>query len=223
MKKIITTILALSIIGAMLGAAGSALYLHNRLYPNTFIAGVPVGGLTKDEARKLLEQAISKKKKESIALLYENSEWKLNLRRLKYAPRPNITINKAYGRRSYKTIFKNRLALPLDFTLDSDSLETKIATISAEISFPAQDPELKIDAQSKKISALPGQNGRELNIDDLLAQINRNLSNLAFSPIRLQVRQVSVNATADRLEKTRRPNRPLALCWTGWFTRSRGH
>lgn len=203
MKKILITTIALLITGIILGFLASLFYLHSRLYPNVAVAGVEVGGLTKDEAYGKLEKTIEQKRKEQIELIFENNKWTLNLNQHLYQPQAQASVDNAYNRRSIvRLLNRAHISLPLEYDLDQSRLETTVATIAAQLSFPTQEPQFEV--ASGKVEISPGQNGQELDELETASRIKDNLGRLDFAAIRLPVERIEVAITAAQMESTRR-------------------
>lgn len=202
MKRVFFIISGLFILGVIFGAIASFLYLSPRIYPGIKIAGISVGGMKKQEAENVLWQNIKKNKKNTIVLIYQNNKWVIDLKDFNYSPRPDITASKAYAMRDIKLLLrKQEKKLPLDFTLNSELLNKQIASISAQVSFPNQEPQIKIEENS--ISITPGEDGIELNIKKTEELLKKNISYLNFNAIPLPADPIKVAATLEQIKTTK--------------------
>lgn len=202
MKKIILTLTSLFFAGAILGILASLLYLRHRIYPGVRIAGIAVGGLNRDQARAHLEQEIEKQTPSKIKLLYKNNEWILDLKQIQLKYRPKASINKALFARDLHLLFDKDINIPLAYELNEVKLEASIATISSQLSFPAQEPQITV--KNKKISITPGQNGQQLNAAELLAKISDQIEQVSFHSILLPVEDINIAITESQIKKTQK-------------------
>jgi vancomycin resistance protein YoaR len=202
MRKTLFIIVTLVLFGIASGFITSLLYLRNRIYPNISIAGVSVGRLTKDEALQKLKKTIKEKQKDNIQLKYENSEWVLDLNALRFKALPKISVKKAYSLRGLGQLLEKEKSLALDFNLDRETLSSQVATISAQLYFPAQEPLLKV--AKDKISITVGQDGQQLNEQKTIKLITNNLSKIDFNEVALPVKQLNFAISDDQLNKTKK-------------------
>jgi len=201
MKKTVTKVLIIIIIGIVLGLGASFFYLSNRLYPGTTIAGINVGSLTKEDATDKLRQEVDQRTQEALILKHQNTTWELSLNELQYSPRISPSIDAAYNQRNILNLLtRKKLELPVRYAIDQQTLEASIATIAAQLSFPAQKTELQLI--DDVIEVATGQDGQELAMGDLQKLINNSLSMLNFETIKLPVKQIKIAISASQLENT---------------------
>lgn len=202
MKKVIFTILGLFLTGAILGILASFLYLSRRIYPGVMIAGVSVGGLTKEEAQMRLQQEIKQRITAEIKLFYNNNEWLLNFKHIQLQYRPATSINQAFSFRNPRLLLHEQINISLAYELNNQKLEASIATLSAQLSFPAQEPQIL--AKNNKVSITPGQNGQQLVEEELLAKIKNQIEQLQFQPIFLTVQEIKMAITQREIKETQK-------------------
>lgn len=202
MKKVIFTILGLFLTGTILGILASFLYLSQRIYPNVSIAGIAVGELTREEAQALLEQEIKRQVPAKIELFYNNNEWLLNLQHTQLQYRPATSINQAFSSRSLRLLLNEKQDLPLAYEVNAAKLEASIATISTQLSFPAQEPQILV--QKQKVSIAPGQNGQRLAEAELFTRIKSQIEQLQFKSILLPVQEIKMAITQSQIEQTQK-------------------
>ncbi|NCN58729.1 hypothetical protein GW940_02305 [Candidatus Microgenomates bacterium] len=201
MKQIIIRSLTVIFIGIILGFGASFIYLNDRLYPGMSIAGISMSALTRAEAQDKLRLLINENTPESIVLTHQNTTWELSLKELQYNPRISSSIDAAFNQRSIVKLltqqFNNQ---PVSYEINNLELEASIATISAQLSFPAQKTEIQLVEDT--LETIPGQDGQELPQQEVIDLINNQLAMLNFNHIKLPVKLVEVAISSSQLEST---------------------
>ncbi|MDP3983236.1 MAG: VanW family protein [bacterium] len=201
MKQIIIRVLTFIFIGIILGLGASFIYLNNRLYPGMSIAGISMSSLTKAEAQDKLRLQIEQNSPDNLVLTHQNTTWELSLKELQYNPRISSSIDAAFNQRSIIKLLTQQLNdQPVSYGINNLALEASIATISAQLSFPAQKTEIQLVEDT--LETIPGQDGQELPQEEVIDLINNQLAMLNFNPIQLPVKQVEVAITSSQLEST---------------------
>ncbi len=153
-------------IGAYSTWAGSRL-----IAPGVAIAGIPVGGLTQEEAQQQLDKRFGRL---FVTLQTEERPFKLALRELGGRPLVASTVQKArkigrdggaignflrvYGARTAG----QRFALPIEW--NKAALVAKLKTVDHLYAVPARNARLQVSKD--RVEIMPDRQGRELNIGE---------------------------------------------------------
>ena len=165
------------------------------------IAGISMSSLTKAEAQDKLRLRIEQNSPDNLVLTHQNTTWELSLKELQYNPRISSSIDAAFNQRSIIKLLTQQLNdQPVSYGINNLALEASIATISAQLSFPAQKTEIQLVEDT--LETIPGQDGQELPQEEVIDLINNQLAMLNFNPIQLPVKQVEVAITSSQLENT---------------------
>ncbi|HEY0076564.1 MAG TPA: VanW family protein [Abditibacteriaceae bacterium] len=175
-----------------------------RIAPNLFIADVPVGSLTREEAIKNLKARFGKS---SVKLEAPGRKWHLTLHELGGTPDFNRVVNNAYwfGRsgnplqdlpRLMKANFDER-HLPLGVRWNKAQLKRRMRQVAKAYHRPARDA--KLEVKDVGVIIQPEINGRELNVGETLARLQRRYD-LHHTKIEASVRAVKPRLTAASLE-----------------------
>lgn len=202
MRRLVTTIVGLFLLGTILGILASLLYLSKRIYPGVTIAGVAVGGLAREEAQTRLEQEIEQQVPAEIKLFYNNNEWLLNLQHIQLQYQPATSINQAFSSRNPRLLLNETIDIPLAYEANEAKLGASIATLSAQLSFPAQKPQILV--KKNKVGITPGQNGQRLAEDKLMARIKKQIEQLQFQSIILPVEEIELAISQSQIEETQK-------------------
>ncbi len=190
-----------------------------KIYPGVSIAYQPVGNKTISEASIVLNNYLAEKKPAKLYFFSETEqEWEANLEELNFFYDVGLSVEKAYqiGRSTQplkdlqvktKSWFK-ATNIGLEYSLDQNLLESKVATIAGQIFIPAIEPTIKIveatpAGQTSRISIEQGKNGQELDKRKLMALINQQIAQVDFQSINLPVIHISPILTEEQIENTR--------------------
>lgn len=199
---------AVALLVIVSGAYGAYQAWNNnaRIAPNLFVADVPVGGLTRDEAIENLKARFGKS---SVKLEAPDRRWHLTLHELGGTPDFNRVVNNAYwfgrsgnflqdGPRVVKANFGER-HLPLGVRWNKAQLKTRMRQIAKAYYRPAQDAHLQVTNAS--VTIVPEINGRELNLGETLARLQRRYD-LRNNQVKATISEVKPRLTAASLEGT---------------------
>lgn len=199
--KLIGSIVLIISLGILVGLLASWLYLRNRIYPGVSVAGVAVGKLTQAQAQALLARYLEDNVPSAVSLRYQNNNWELSLGQIEFEPQIANTINKAASMRDLALFYNRSADLPLDFTVNAAKLHDFIATISAQLSFPVQQPEIIVE--NNRIQVMPGQDGQQLEEIKVIKLLQTRWSTLDFTPVVLPVEIIAIAVSPAQLENTR--------------------
>ena len=171
--------------------------------PNFVVAGVPVGGLTRDEALKNLKERFGKS---SVKLEAPDRKWHLTLHELGGTPDFSRAVNNAYWfARSGNPLkdvpglvtanFDER-HLELGVRWNKVRLKSRMHQIAKAYRRPARNAQLEVT--SAGVMVLPEINGRELNVGETLTRLQKRYD-LHDNEIEATVRAVKPRLTAASL------------------------
>lgn len=172
--------------------------------PGIAIAGVPVGGLTQDEAQQQLEKRFGRL---SVTLQTEARPFRVGLRELGGQPSIAPVVQKAakIGRggdaiANFLRVYDaratgERFALPV--TWNKAALVAKLRTVDRIYSVPAQNARLVVNENGSQI--VPHRQGRALNIGETAKQIQAKYF-VGKSEIGAATREVAPQISARDLD-----------------------
>lgn len=180
---LITLIVALVIAIAVF--AGVGIYAmrysnYNKILPNVYVAGVDVGGMTKEEAKSAIEAALSQTQQQSVNV-------NLPDQMLTFTPAQDtvlIDVDEAvdaaysYGRNSTNPFAisraikaaqrrRNDIDISTAVQVDTDYIRNLIDTTAAEITTPMDESVVTTDDATHAITVTIGSPGRDLDTETL--------------------------------------------------------
>jgi len=174
------------VLGLPISLAGAFwLAFQRRIYPKVTVCQISLAGEAPAFAQEKLAR-LAQNQPSVIQLQYEGKTYLLDLSSLKYLPVE--TAQKAFqtGRnvsgwpdfKSLINLWSKGKNFDFIYQLDQNKLEAQIASIAAQIAFPAIEPQVKINPQSspKEILVENGENGLEINLSELKQKINQSLA-----------------------------------------------
>jgi vancomycin resistance protein YoaR len=164
-KKIILITLPVVLLGLPL-AVGSAFYLayRNKVFPQTYLGPWNVSGLTKPQAVDLLDKKISIPK--NLTFQYQDKNYSLATNGLGLDYQLEKSVDQAYqdSRSQFIANGLKKKFTPLSYSLDETRLETKLATVAAQINQPTIPNQILLN-EKNKIEVKKGKPGKELNVE----------------------------------------------------------
>lgn len=200
---------------AILVASGYAINAYSKIkkfndviYPNVKVQGVDVGGKTKDEAKKILEEKFSNLTfNQKIIVNGENKEYILDLSTVKISYNIDETTEAAlsYGKdmsftNKYKAI-SNEIGTDLDlkYTVDDAIIDNYITTIKAEMNKEPVNAKISINnGQPQVIKEVSGKKIDEARLkEDLKALIETHKD--SESRLSVAVESIEAKVTSDKI------------------------
>jgi len=189
-----------------------------RIYPGIKIAGEEVGNKTKEEAQKLLLEALEKRKGKELIVSSQNRAWAIPVYEIELSYDASKSVDLAYGigRRGNPFFslwekwqaWEKGINLPLEFTYNESLLNQKLEEISSALFVPAIEPQIRIVEKGflkrPAIAVDPGKNGQEVNLPLLKEEIKKNLSFLSDQPISLPLTYIQPALSPEALENTKK-------------------
>jgi lipoprotein-anchoring transpeptidase ErfK/SrfK len=169
---------------AVLVVLGGALYAYdharaNEIAPGVKVAGIPLGGLSPDDARARLERQILQPLERPIVIHHAEKTWKLGAREARLRADLGAMVDEALARsrsgdlfaRSWRSLTGKRLDDDLQPTVQySDTAVIRlIDKVRRSVERPAKDATVKISGAG--VSTVPGVEGLAISSSQLHRQI----------------------------------------------------
>jgi lipoprotein-anchoring transpeptidase ErfK/SrfK len=169
---------------AVLVVLGGALYAYdharaNEIAPGVKVAGIPLGGLSPEEARARLERQILQPLERPIVVHHADKTWKLGPREARLRADLGAMVDEALARsrsgdlfaRSWRSLTGKRLQDDLHPTVQySDAAVIRlIDKVRRSVERPAKDAKVKISAGG--VNTSPGVEGLAISASQLHRQI----------------------------------------------------
>jgi len=201
-KRCLLICLPIVIIGLPVAVGGAFLLAYqNKIYPNTYSAGIDLEGLTTAEAEKKLKEVIVEPK--TLTLTSENEKWEISNDKIKVNYDFSKTAENAYQKSRQPPITKwlNQTIVNLNYKVDEAALEAEIATIAGQIDQPAIPPQINYDSTNQGVEVSQGKLGKKLDIKGSTARvINQIKIGQAEQPIPLMVNKLNDLPTGRQLD-----------------------
>jgi len=193
--------------GLLIIAVVFNLIYAKKIIPGVKIAGINVGGMTFESAKKVLEEN-EKNIPEELKLKFEDKEFPLkrNDIGLTYDWEDSVVRCFDVGRsRNFFIDTKDKIAalfkglsIPASYDYDDDSFGIKLSVIRREINLEPQNS--KFYLEDGKLSISPSSDGRKLLEEDFHKDINLSFGGLDFSDKIIPVQIVKPEITEKDIE-----------------------
>ena len=179
---------------AVVVVLGGALYAYdharaNEIAPGVKVGGVPLGGLTPDEARARLEREILQPLSQPVVVHHAAKTWKLGPREARLRADLGAMVDEALARsrtgnifaRSWRSLSGERMSDDLRPTVQySDAAVIRlIDKVRKSVERPAKDATVKIDATG--VDTIPGVEGLAVSASQLHRQIGAAMTSTTAS------------------------------------------
>lgn len=154
---------------------------NNKIVKNTYINGVDVSNLSKEEAKR---KVLSEYRIDTIEFKYNDKDWKINSKDIDTNYNIDKTIDNAYSINRNKNIFsnivdtlksnlgnENKLDLVVDF--NEDKLKSKLEEISKEVNTDMENAKLSIVGSTIHITE--DKAGLQVDINATLNNLKKSL------------------------------------------------
>jgi len=177
-----------------------------QIIANTFVAGEPVGGMTRHEARQILEQRYGNL---SLTIRASEKDYKLSLEELGGTPDINRAINDAYWFGRTGSILQNvprvlmargeeqQVRLPVRW--NKERLKNRMRAVAKEFDTPGRDATLVVEGSGVRVVA--ERAGREMNVGETLARLQKRY-HFGLTEFDATVRATQPRLTAADLQGT---------------------
>ena len=179
---------------AVIVVLGGALYVYdharaNEIAPGVAVGGVPLGGLTPDEARARLQREILQPLQEPVVVHHDSKTWKLGPREARLRADLGAMVDEALARsrsgdifaRSWRSLTGKRTNENLQPTVQySDAAVIRlIDKVRKSVERPAKDASVKIGADG--VRTIPGAEGLAISASRLHRQIGAAITSTTAS------------------------------------------
>ena len=185
--RIIITTIILIILTLLSLVIFALLNINNdKIISGTFVEGIEISGLTKEEARVKLEQIYKEKKNEEINVKYKEFESILNPTILEVDYKINEAIEEAYLTGRKNNIFVNNYEIiatllqkkHINVKLEINEKIAKQSIQDMEIKLPDALIESSYSIEDKKLIITKGKKGVVINTEELLEKVKERLSKI---------------------------------------------
>ena len=176
-------LLTLLLLVGVTGLAVTRAMYSGKVMPSVYVADVPVGGMSKDEALAAVQQRASSLVGETFVFDYNGRQWTTSLADLGVQPDVERSVDSAFGvgrEQQARDRVGNTLSLatgtqvvPLAMKLDSNKVETWVTTVTGDIDRKPLDAQIEI--ANGKVQVTPDQDGIVVDKDRLMAVISESI------------------------------------------------
>ncbi len=197
--QIVKWLLLIALVSGGVVVGGMLYFERNyagRILPNVTVHGVPVGSLTREEARARIEAHFAPFLAQPVILTYSGRTWTPTLAELGAELAIDEAIDKAVAVGRGHDLFTNLqqigavlqrgLELPLHLSIDQDALQRYLLARVAEVERPAVDARLVLHGTTVRVE--PSAVGRQVLVNDTLHEIVAALQDLNPDTIALRTR-----------------------------------
>jgi vancomycin resistance protein YoaR len=173
--------------------------LDRRIYPNISVRGIPVGGLTLDQARRTVERAYGQFLYSPVELSYGDQIWRptpdeLGVRlMLDEALADAFALGRSDTRvaniRRAAAVWQQGYDLPLRLELDQTVTQRYLLGVAAVVEAPPRDAALSLAGPTVVVE--PERWGTQALIDETLADLTGALQGLERQPVALRTRALA--------------------------------
>lgn len=169
---------------------------YDKIMPNVFVAGVDIGGMTREEAKAAIEAELQKNAQQTLKVILPDQE-------LSFSPQPDtihIDVDSAveqayaYGRKStspfaisraIKAAQRHKNEIPLDGAVETDEAYIRglVQTASDSVSTEMTDSVVTPDEENHTIAVTIGSPGKTLDTEELFTLVNNAFVNSDYTDI----------------------------------------
>ncbi|MBR1444044.1 MAG: VanW family protein [Firmicutes bacterium] len=220
-KVIVSRVVVLGVLLiAIVAAISAALYYNDynekkdilnieTIYNNIYLENINVGGLTKEQAKELLENKLSKNlDNKVITILYENKEYPFTFKELgagydidgaveyAYEYAREGSVQKRYD--MFEELVEYGEYHSVDFVCDKEKVKEAIKGLESEIYEPAKNPSAKRQVNGG-YSIENGENGIMIDIDKTADSICQILETKTEADIYATIKEIEPEHSSDEL------------------------
>jgi vancomycin resistance protein YoaR len=203
-NRLVLLLTAVLLIGVLGLVAVRAMY-SGKVLPSVYVADVPVGGLSKDEAYAAVQQRASTLVSETFVFDYDGRQWTTTLADLGVQPDVQRSVDSAFavGREQEArdrvgntiSLATGNQTIPLALRLDSSKVNSWVETVTGDIDRSPQDAQIQIT--NGKVSVSGDVDGIVVDKDRLMAVVSESIRTMAPYrgplPIKLSVPSIREN------------------------------
>lgn len=180
--------------------AGALVYLEQsyagRILPNVSVRGVPVGNLTRDDARAAIEATFAPFLAQPVVLTYSGRSWTPTLAELGVTLEIDEALDAALavGRgddlitnlQQIGAVWQYGVELPLRLSIDQEAMQRYLLARVAEVERPAVDARLVLNGTTVQVE--PSATGRQVLVTETLQEILAAIQDLNPDTVALRTR-----------------------------------
>ncbi len=180
--------------------AGAFVYLEQsyagRILPNVSVRGVPVGNLTRDDARAAIEATFAPFLAQPVVLTYSGRSWTPTLAELGVTLEIDEALDAALNVGRGNDLFTNLqqigavwqygVELPLRLSIDQEAMQRYLLARVAEVERPAVDARLVLNGTTVQVE--PSVAGRQVLVTETLHEILAAIQDLNSDTVALRTR-----------------------------------
>jgi vancomycin resistance protein YoaR len=184
-----------------------------RMYPGVRALGVPLGGMTRDEARVALSERVAALSGRSITIGFKELSWTVVGQHLGVRPEVEPVVDEAF-RLGHDGSFLARIALQLRLAVNGSAYEVRtpafdpavmqafMQALAGAVDRPVVDGSLAINPDGT-VAYVDGKAGRKLQVDATRIRLEETLARPDTASVDLAVDEIQPNVSAQDLATTR--------------------
>lgn len=186
---------------------GYNFFYWGKIYPEIYIAGVNVGGLTKEEAVNTLKNRVNTPEK--LILTSSDQTFNLDLASIDFSYDFGESVDKAfllyrtgnffYDIPSSLISYFKRPTLGLFVNINDNNLSTSLATIATQVGVKPIYPSAQL--VKGEVVVNKGQSGTEMDNENIKVKVTKDLSLADFSPIEISLMKKDPSLSEDEAHK----------------------
>lgn len=184
-------ILLAVVIGIMVASVIAFYWFHktdDKIQAGVYIKGVNVSGLTKDEAKKLVQENLDLELNDHLILKYKNYEYYVEIEQFeaKFDVEASVDLVYHIGRsgkvvkdiKDYVAVLMTKIDVDPVLTYNKEALTSYIETIEAQLPDQLEQSSYYID--DDKVIITNGKNGAKIYIDELEQTIFEAMQDISY-------------------------------------------
>ena len=183
---------------------------YDKIMPNVYCAGINLGGMTKDEAKEAIEEAL-RSPSNSVNVILPDSTYTFNPQQEGVTLNADAVVDRAYRYlrsdptaygmyRAYRSAKSTeyRLTAETELVYSQEDIEKKAKEISDETYIAATDTTASYDEEKHIVTLALGTPGRIVEADTITKAVDNAFASLDFSDITLDYDKVEIDTAAVR-------------------------
>jgi len=209
-------ILILMSVGASVGLSWK---YQNEIYPGIKVNGLDLSGLTKTQAKNILQGKFKQTYGQRFVFVYKDEEKTLNNKQQEFLSlNLESLVEKAYAQGRKNNLFFNHLQIlallifqkqiPLDYNLEKQLLKKELTDKFSSLQDPAQNSRLEIDVKDSankqfEINFTSSQSGNIFNFNQAIEILDSSIQKMQNPIISLNRKSDKPKITLDQAKKKR--------------------
>ena len=183
---------------------------YDKIMPNVYCAGINLGGMTKDEAKEAIEEAL-RSPSNSVKVILPDGTYTFNPQQEGVTLNADAVVDRAYRYlrsdttaygmyRAYRSAKSTeyRLTAETELVYSQEDIEKKAKEISDETYIAATDTTASYDEEKHTVTLTLGTPGRIVEADTIIEAVDNAFATLDFSDITLDYDKVEIDTAAVR-------------------------